>query len=109
MNNSIFDEVYIVVRLVPDGKVVTYGQVARLIGRPRNARQVGYALAALGEKHDVPWHRVINSKGEVSARSHPDYEDYQRILLEEEGVEFGVNGRVSLKLYQWDEGEESKS
>ncbi len=103
MSDSLFEEIYTVVRLVPEGKVATYGQIARLIGRPRHARQVGYALAALGEQHDVPWHRIINAKGEVSARAHPDYADYQRVLLEAEGVEFSVKGRVSLALYAWNQ------
>lgn len=101
--NSIFEEIYTVVRLVPEGKVATYGQIARLVGRPRHARQVGYALSALNGEHDVPWHRVINSKGEVSGRAHPDYEEYQRLLLEDEGVEFGLHGKISLKRYQWAE------
>ncbi len=105
MSESIYEDVYAIVRIVPEGKVVTYGQVARLIGRPRHARHVGYALAALGDDHDVPWHRVINSKGEVSTRAHPDYEDYQKMLLEEEGIEFGVSDRVSLKHFQWADDE----
>lgn len=88
--------------LIPEGRVATYGQIARLVGRPRHARQVGYALAALPEEHEVPWHRVINAKGEISARSSPGYEDYQRILLEEEGVELGLKGRIKLSVYQWD-------
>lgn len=102
MNDSIFDEIYDVVKLIPEGRVATYGQIAALVGRPRHARQVGYALAALSEDHEVPWHRVINAKGEVSARAHPDYEEYQRVLLEDEGIEFGLHGRISLKTYRWE-------
>jgi len=99
---NIYHEVYKVVSLIPEGKVATYGQIARLVGRPRHARQVGYALAALPEEHDVPWHRVVNSKGEISVRSSSDYESYQRILLEEEGVEFGLKRRIKLHIYQWE-------
>ena len=109
---SLYQTIYRMVELIPHGKVATYGQIAALVGRPRHARQVGYALAALSNRgsnanegsdgdHQVPWHRVINAKGEVSTRAHPDYEDYQRILLEDEGVEFGLHSRVSLKRYQW--------
>lgn len=87
---------------IPEGKVASYGQIARLIGRPRHARQVGYALAASPEEHEVPWHRVVNAKGEISARSKAGYEDYQRILLEEEGVEFNPAGRVYLTIFLWD-------
>lgn len=109
MVESLYTDVYRMVRQIPAGKVATYGQIANLIGYPRHARQVGYALAALGHRvndendieNDVPWHRVINAKGEVSKRAHPDYEDYQRLLLEEEGVEIGLHGRVLLAQYQW--------
>ncbi len=105
MSESLYREIYEVVRLIPEGTVATYGQIARLIGRPRHARQVGYALSALtqvlGEEHDVPWHRVINAKGEVSSRGFSDFENYQQILLEDEGVEFGLHGRISLSEYQW--------
>lgn len=90
-----------VVRRIPEGKVATYGQVARLCGYPRHARQVGYALAALPQGSNVPWHRVINSRGEVSERLMPGADEYQRILLEAEGVEFGLHGRVDLHKYQW--------
>lgn len=103
--SSYYAEIYQVVRVVPYGHVVTYGQVARLIGRPRHARQVGYALAALPDKHDVPWHRVVNARGEVSRRAITDYEEYQRVLLEDEGVEFDHLGKIDLRRYQWREPE----
>ena len=99
---SLYDQIYDMVCSIPEGSVASYGQIARLIGRPRNARQVGYALAALPEDHEVPWHRVVNSKGEISPRSKAGYEDYQRILLEEEGVEFTPAGRIYLAQFLWD-------
>jgi len=99
---SLYEMIYDMVCSVPEGKVASYGQIARLIGRPRNARQVGYALAALPNDHEVPWHRVVNSKGEISARSKAGYEDYQRILLEEEGIEFNPAGRIYLKQFLWE-------
>lgn len=98
---SYYQEVYAIVCEVPLGKVTTYGQVASLSSRPRAARQVGYALAALPEDHDVPWQRVVNARGEISARTKSDYDDYQRELLEEEGIEFGLRGRIDLKRYLW--------
>ena len=100
---SSYDDIYAVVSLIPEGKVATYGQVARLAGRPNGARQVGYALAALSDEHSVPWHRVINAQGKVSLRATPGYEDYQQMLLEEEGVEFGLHNVINLKEYLWDE------
>ncbi len=99
MNNS-YQKFYAVVKNIPPGKVATYGQVAKLAGLPRQARQVGYALSAL-EDNTVPWQRVVNAKGEISARSNSDYENLQKILLEEEGIRFDANGRIDLAKYQW--------
>lgn len=96
------EDIYKLVRRIPRGRVATYGQIAALAGFPRHARQVGYALAALRDSHaDVPWHRVVNAGGAVSRRADPGGEDYQRILLEGEGVEFNERGRLSLPRYQW--------
>jgi methylated-DNA-protein-cysteine methyltransferase related protein len=99
-------QVWAMVRKVPAGKVTTYGQVARLIPPPEGMdpkaysafapRWVGGAMAACPD--DVPWQRVINSKGEISAR--PGAEK-QRQLLEEEGVQFDDRNRVDLKKYGW--------
>lgn len=97
-----YDLYYEVIRRVPRGRVATYGTVAREAGRPGRARQVGYALAALPDAHDVPWHRIINARGEVSPRSTAlGYERLQRSLLEGEGVRFDVRGRVSLEEFGW--------
>ena len=88
---------------IPEGRVATYGQIAALAGLARNARQVGYALAALPEGSDVPWQRVVNAKGEVSLRSVEDFgrSGFQRHLLEEEGVVFDLAGRIDLERYGW--------
>ena len=98
---SRWQRIYAVVRRIPSGRVATYGQVARAAGLPRQARQVGYALHALPDDHDVPWHRVINAQGRISMRrAGPDSEDQQRFLLEREGVEFSLHGTVDLAVYQ---------
>lgn len=81
--------------------MATYGQVATLAGLPGHARQVGYALHALSTDSDVPWQRVINAKGEISARAHPHAAGFQRHLLEAEGVAFDARDRVDLGRYQW--------
>ncbi len=99
---SNWDRIYAVVARIPEGKVATYGQVAALAGLGRAARQVGYALHALPEGSDLPWQRVINSRGEVSPRSLPGWDGYQRHLLEEEGVAFDANGRVDLARFRWE-------
>ena len=98
---SAYDDIYAIVCLIPEGSVATYGQIARLAGRPNGARQVGYALAALSGEHEVPWHRVVNAQGKVSRRATPGYEDVQQIFLEEEGVEFGLNRIIKLDQYLW--------
>ena len=99
---SSYERFYEVVRTIPTGRVTSYGVVAHLAGLPGHARQVGYALAALPEKHDVPWHRVVNVRGEVSTRSGGRaYEEIQRALLEDEGVVFNERGRVDLTSFGW--------
>ena len=95
--------IYRVVRRIPRGRVASYGQVARLAGLPGQARLVGYALHAL-RGGSVPWQRVINARGEISARSFAGAEAEQRRLLEDEGVEFDARGRVSLTRYRWRRG-----
>ena len=100
-----YERIYAVVRQIPAGKVATYGQVARLAGLAGHARQVGYALNATPEGEDLPWHRVINAKGEISKRANPVYEQIQREMLEDEGLEFGPGARLSLKVYQWQTAE----
>jgi methylated-DNA-protein-cysteine methyltransferase related protein len=93
--------IYAVVRRIPRGRVATYGQVAALAGLPGRARQVGYALHALARGTRLPWHRVINAKGEVSRRRRPGDELSQRLLLEREGVRFDARGRVALARLRW--------
>lgn len=85
------------VRRIPRGRVATYASIARAAGLPGHARQVGYALAALEPDSTVPWHRVVNARGEISARSTDrTVETLQRTLLEAEGIEFDARGRIDL-------------
>lgn len=106
---------YAVIRRIPKGRVATYGQIAELAGLGGHARQVGYALYGLGQSGElarlddieitsrVPWHRVVNARGEISERSDPDPHKIplQRVLLEEEGVVFDLKGRLSLERFRW--------
>tara|TARA_R110002072_G_scaffold6364_1_gene37492 strand:+ start:93 stop:425 length:333 start_codon:yes stop_codon:yes gene_type:complete len=96
--------IYSVVSRIPEGRIATYGQIATLVGFPKHARQVGFALAALENNSSIPWHRVINAKGKVSPRGLDGCDDYQRLLLEEEGVTFNDNDCISLKHFQWQPG-----
>jgi methylated-DNA-protein-cysteine methyltransferase related protein len=95
-----YEKIYQGIRKIPPGKVATYGQIARMVGRC-TARMVGYALAALPAGRGVPWHRVINAQGGISQRSQGDGKIRQRRLLEAEGVCFDPKGRVDLKRVCW--------
>lgn len=97
-------KVYSIVRKCPRGRVVSYGGVAAMLGKPRAARAVGRALNQLPVDTRVPWWRVINSRGEVSLRGVTGGETLQRTLLEREGVKFSRAGRVSWQEFGW-EGE----
>ncbi|WP_137936009.1 MGMT family protein [Chitinivorax sp. B] len=92
---------YQVIRQVPQGYVVTYGQVAELAGLPRRSRLVGYALRQMPDGVNIPWWRVVNSQGRISPRGLDGCDEYQRILLEEEGVAFNDAGRIDLKRFGW--------
>lgn len=103
--SSLRDRIYAVVRRIPRGKVSTYGRVAARAGAPGAARQVGYAMAALPSGSNVPWHRVLNARGAVSARADGDIIS-QRLRLEAEGVRFNAGGRVPLTTYLWEKGDD---
>ena len=90
--------VYRLVRRIPPGSVVTYGQVAALLGYPRRARMVGRAMRHCPE--DVPWHRVVNAQGGISPRRRMSGMLTQRIRLEQEGIRLR-GGRVALARHQW--------
>jgi methylated-DNA-protein-cysteine methyltransferase-like protein len=98
-----YQRIYEVVRRVPRGRVATYGQVAALAGLAGHARQVGYALHALEPGSPVPWHRVVNAKGEISQRSGGggECEDTQRLLLQDEDVPVDARGRIDLRRFGW--------
>jgi methylated-DNA-protein-cysteine methyltransferase-like protein len=96
--NPFQERVLGIVRAIPRGRVLTYGQVALLVGTPRGARQVGRVLYYSGRK--VPWQRVINRYGGLSTYKIGSGEE-QRKLLEAEGVKFGSDGTVDLNQYRW--------
>lgn len=82
------------------GKVLTYGRIAKIAGNPRAARQVSWILNSSTQKYNLPWHRVINSKGLIALKSIDDKE-YQKGLLESEGIEISKNFKIDLKIYLW--------
>jgi methylated-DNA-protein-cysteine methyltransferase-like protein len=91
-----------VIARIPAGWVATYGQVAAMAGLPRRARLVGHVLRHLDHAADIPWHRVVNAKGEVSRSVSRNGSDrLQQRLLEQEGVEFDAANRFNLERFRW--------
>lgn len=102
MNNAgFFQQVYEVVKQIPPGFVATYGQVARLTGRPRAARYVGYALHSNPAPGIIPCHRVVFKDGSLAPGFAFGGPDEQRRRLEAEGVSFTAAGKVNMKLCSW--------
>ena len=89
-----------IVASIPEGKVATYGQVASLAGYPKHARLVGSTMKALPVDTDIPWHRVMNTKGMLSFPIGSEAFLRQKKRLEKEGVVF-QNNKISLKSFQW--------
>lgn len=99
LHDDLIYEILSVVSEIPEGRVASYGQIARLIGKDNNARLVGKVLSMAEYYGTYPCHRVVNSAGRLA----PSFVS-QRELLEREGVTFKKNGCVDMKTYQWDEG-----
>lgn len=89
-----------VIALIPEGNVATYGQIARLCGYPSHARYVGRTLKQLPDESTLPWHRVVNAKGEIAFPPGSDAYQRQRQLLESEGIRFHGT-KISLSVYRW--------
>ncbi len=98
LNDELIYEILEVVSEIPEGKVASYGQIARLIGREKNSRLVGRVLSMAEFYGDYPCHRVVNFKGRLA----PGW-DEQKELLEAEGVAFRDDAHVDMKRHQWEE------
>jgi len=99
---SFADRVHDIVLDVPPGHVITYGAIARVLGDPRKAREVGWAMAATPERQPpIPAHRVVNARGELSGGHAFGGYAVQRARLEAEGVSFLEDGRVDLDRHLW--------
>ena len=99
---SAFEKVYEIVKKIPEGRVATYGQIARLLGNPRYSRVVGYALHVNPSPDTIPCFRVVNRDGRTSPAFAFGRQDVQKELLLSEGVEFLPNGNVDLSRFLWD-------
>jgi len=89
-----------IIKSIPEGQVMTYGQIAELAGSPRGARQVVRILHSLSEIHKLPWHRVVNGKGEIAIKD-DEARFVQTLYLNNEGVELNREGRVDLAKYRF--------
>lgn len=87
------------IRAIPEGKIMSYGQVAAAAGSPRGARQVVRILHSMSRKYGLPWHRVVNIRGEIALDENGGGGEQQE-RLEAEGIEFGIAGRIDLKRYR---------
>lgn len=95
------EQVIRIIQSIPEGKVMTYGGIARAAGSPRGARQVVRILHSMSRKYKLPWHRVINAKGMI-ALTEDESNSLQKLYLQEEGIIFNEKGVVDLKQYQFD-------
>jgi methylated-DNA-protein-cysteine methyltransferase related protein len=94
------EKVVEIIKNIPAGKIMTYGQIARLAGSPKGARQVVRILHSMSKKYQLPWHRVINSHGEIVLRD-AESSSVQELLLQSEGIEFIDDRHIDLKQYQF--------
>lgn len=95
------EQVIRIIQSIPEGKVMTYGGVARAAGSPRGARQVVRILHSMSKKYKLPWHRVINAKGMISLTEDESC-SMQKLYLQDEGIIFDEKGVVDLKQFQFD-------
>jgi methylated-DNA-protein-cysteine methyltransferase-like protein len=101
------EQVYKIVRRIPRGRVMTYGQIAEILGEGYTARTVGYSMHSSPD--NTPWHRVINARGACSTGRIVLPEDRQQRMLEAEGVKFDERGRCNLERYLWIPEEQSET
>ncbi len=99
MMNEFTKEVIKIIKQIPLGKVMTYGQIASVAGNPWGARQISRILHAMSNKYHLPWHRVINAKGEISLKGEGGL--YQIEKLSEEGIKV-VNNKINLSIYRFE-------
>jgi len=110
MDNTLDDELFSsrvkhAIKSIPAGKVATYGQIASIAGNHRAARQVAWILHSSSTKDNLPWHRVINRKGEISLSPGEGFEKQKQMLVNE-GIVFDHKNRINLKQFLWNPEEE---
>jgi len=100
-NNNFFERVYEIARLIPEGKVTSYGAIAKALGAARSARMVGWAMNACHNMEDVPAHRVVNRNGLLTGKHHFDGTNLMQQLIESEGIAVENNQIVDFKKHFW--------
>lgn len=105
-HTDFFEKVYAVVRLVPYGRVTSYGSIAKALGTPSSSRMVGWAMNAAHSKKDVPAHRVVNRNGLLTGKMHFETPDQMQKLLELEGVFIKNDKIIDFNIHFWDPFEE---
>lgn len=104
MENDFFQRVYALVKQIPEGRVTSYGAIAKAIGAARSARMVGYAMNASHGLEDVPAHRVVNRNGVLTGKHHFEGTNLMQQLLENEGIKVVNNQIVDFEKYYWEPG-----
>ena len=100
-NNNFFERVYKIVRQIPEGKVTSYGAIAKALGTARSSRMVGWAMNASHNLQDIPAHRVVNRKGLLSGKHHFDGTNLMQQLLENEGIKVLDNQIIDFDKHFW--------
>lgn len=101
MSEVFSEKVLKLIKKIPAGKVATYGQIAALAGKPQGSRGVAWLLHSCSESHDLPWQRVLNSKGKISFPPGTKSYRQQKKLLVSEGVQFGDGDVIDMAVFQW--------
>ncbi|MBP6557040.1 MAG: MGMT family protein [Flavobacterium sp.] len=101
MDDNFFERVYAIARQIPEGKVTSYGAIARALGTARSARMVGWAMNACHGREDIPAHRVVNRIGVLSGKHHFQGTNLMQQLLENEGIEVVDNQIVGFEKHFW--------
>lgn len=101
MGNSVFNRIYDAVKLIPKGKVASYGQIAAIAGNPRWSRVVGFALHVNPDPDNIPCYRVVTKDGKPSDAFVFGGIHQQILMLQNDGVEFKMNGCVDMERFQW--------
>ncbi len=101
-NTNFFERVYAIVRQIPEGRVTSYGAIAKALGTARSARMVGWAMNASHNLENVPAHRVVNRKGLLSGKHHFEGTNLMQQLLENEGIKVVNNQIIDFEKHFWE-------